>query len=324
VVAEVGGRLDAVFAREGERVAAGAPLASLDARDLTLAVAEAQAALAQAQAQLREATLLDDEIADAGLRARRLAFARVRSGVEAAEVRLRRAELERSRSRITAPYPGVVASLRHGPGDWVRPGDVLLTLLDLERVRVSVPVLETELGLVRPGGRARVLFAGRERWMPARISRVDPAVEPSSRSARVTLQVETGVEAGVVPGMSARARLETRRLPGRVLVPREAVLEREGRALVFVAAGAPGAARACWRYVRVGMGNDSLVEILPGGGGGLEPGEVVLVEGHSTLAQGAAIRLQRDQDRFLRAPPSGDAAPLNRGRADPPTRADCR
>ena len=74
-----------------------------------------------------------------------------------------------------------------------------------------------------------------------------------------------------------------------------ALLERDRRTLVFVYHGVPSGTapgRAEWRYVTGGASNDSLVEILADPGSrALEPGDIVLVDGHESLVHDAPVRL---------------------------------
>jgi multidrug efflux pump subunit AcrA (membrane-fusion protein) len=90
--------------------------------------------------------------------------------------------------------------------------------------------------------------------------------------------------------MSANAWIEAGRLANRLLVPAAAVIERDGRPLVFVARGG----RAQWVYINPGRSNGFDVEVQPDSASGLlpiEPGDSVLVEGHLTLTHDAPIRI---------------------------------
>ena len=87
--------------------------------------------------------------------------------------------------------------------------------------------------------------------------------------------------------------------PDRILVPRTAILERgEGvrRKMLFVYHEEGEAGRAEWRYVHTGRENDSLVELVPGDDPRetVEPGEVVLTDGHHYLAHDTRVRLVED------------------------------
>jgi hypothetical protein len=96
--------------------------------------------------------------------------------------------------------------------------------------------------------------------------------------------------------MYAEVSLDAEALPDRVMVPRAAILERgEGtrRTMLFVYETDGNAGVAAWRYVNTGRENDTHVEILREGleNGMVEPGEVVLIDGHHYLAHGTPVRL---------------------------------
>lgn len=297
VVAQVAGRIATLPVRENDPVGPGRLLAGLDAAEYGLAVEEAQAALGQAQAAYREATLLDDEIRDPRVRADRAAFARSRTGVDAAEVRLRRAQLDLSRTRLGAPFAGRVASLKVVPGQWVRAGDELMTIVALDPIRVEVQVLESEVGLLQPGRGARVSFAAFPQPFAGTVQTINPVVDGGTRTARVTVVVPNP-GGRILPGMYARVSLDAQRFADRVLVPRAAVLERDRRAMLFVYQGQGSQGLAKWRYVTTGRQNDSLVEIVPDTDtDSVKPGEVVLTEGHYTLIHDARVRLTDEAPR---------------------------
>jgi HlyD family secretion protein len=96
--------------------------------------------------------------------------------------------------------------------------------------------------------------------------------------------------------MYTDVRLEATRLPNRILVPARAVIERDGRPLVFVAKGG----RAQWVYILPGRSNGLDTEVLPDSSTGQIPvgvGDTVLVEGHLTLTHDAPIRVTAAAER---------------------------
>jgi RND family efflux transporter MFP subunit len=291
VTAQVGGRVVELPVRESDAVAAGRSLLSLDPAEYALSVQEARAGVRDAEAKFRELTLFDDRIPDAATRAERERIARARSGLETAEVRLRRARLDLERTRLSAPFAGRIADLKVVPGQWVRPGDELMTVMDLHPIRVEVQVLEGEVGYLVPGRRARVSFAAfPEESFTGRVETINPVVESVTRTARVTVLVPNP-QGRILPGMYARVALDARRFDNRVLVPRAALLERDRRTMLFVLEN--GLAR--WRYVTPGLQNDSLVEIVPHPEtDSVAPGEVVLTDGHYTLIHDAKVKRVED------------------------------
>jgi len=90
--------------------------------------------------------------------------------------------------------------------------------------------------------------------------------------------------------MFARALIAGERFEDRLLVPREAILTRDERPLLFKVEDN----RAKWLYVELGESNDDMVAITGVlQGGTLEPGDRVIVSDHLTLAHDAKIKVRR-------------------------------
>jgi membrane fusion protein, multidrug efflux system len=292
LLAQVPGAVAAVRVRESDAVAAGAPLLIVDPADHQLALREARARYARSEAAYRELTLFDERMEDAAVRAERDRVARAKSGVDADAVAVERAERELARTRLVAPFAGRIATLRAVPGQWLRAGDELMTLVQLDPIKVEVQVLEAEVGHVGPGHRARVSFAAFPgEVFEGRVETVNPIVERDTRTARVTVRVPNP-GGRVLPGMYARVALDARRFTDRTMVPRAAILERDRRTMLFVYEGDAGGGRAKWRYVTTGLENDELVEIVEHPDTDMvRPGEVVLTGGHYTLIHDARVRV---------------------------------
>lgn len=287
LTADAGGRLDRVAVRESDRVAGGEVVAVLDASAQRLALEEARTSVREAEDQYRERLLFDGDL-PADVRRTRESAVRLHSGLERADIQLRRAQLELERTRIRAPFDGLVASIEVVPGQRVAPGSALLTVLDLDPIKVQVSVLEGDLAHLAPGGRAEVRFAAfPEEAFLGRIEAINPVVDPNTRSARVTVRVPNP-ERRVLPGMYARVSLAGRQHADRIIVPRTAILERDGRTMLFVHEDG----RAKWRYVATGLSNERHVEIMNDAeSDDVAPGEIVLVGGHHTLTHEARIQL---------------------------------
>jgi membrane fusion protein, multidrug efflux system len=292
VTSQLAGRVAGLPVRENDAVGAGRPLVVIDPAEYEMAVREAEAVLRTAQAQFEELTLLNDEIPNAETRTERERFARARSGLDQAQVALQRAQLNLARTRLGAPFAGRVASLKVVPGQWVQPGQEMMTVVDLDPIKVEVQVLEGEVGYLGAGRAATVTFAAfPEETFTGRIATINPVVETGTRTARVTVLVPNP-QGRILPGMYARVTLDAQRFPNRVLVPRSSILERDRRTMLFVFNGDDRGGRAEWRYVTTGRANNSVVEIVQSEEtDSVRPGEVVLTNGHYTLIHDARVRL---------------------------------
>lgn len=289
--AQVEGQVRRVAVRENDRVAPGGLLLEIDPTQYELNVERARAAVTSAEAMFRELTLFDDRIEDATIREERERVARSRSNLDQARVDLRQAELNLERTRIRPGFPGRVASLKVVPGQWVSAGDELLTVVDLDPIKVEVQVLEGEVAFLTPGREARVSFSAfPDTTFTGTIETINPIVDQTTRTAKVTVMVPNP-DGRILPGMYARVSLEARRFADRILVPREAILERDRRTMLFVYQDG----RAKWRYVTTGLENEALVEIVEHAETEMvEPGEVVLTNGHYTLIHDARVRIVDD------------------------------
>ena len=296
LAAEVEGPVTEVYVEEGDRVRQGQVLARIDPERYAFELEKARAALERAEAQFAEYTLFDDEIEDEELRAERRRMARARSGLSEAEVTVREAELNVERATIRAPFAGSIANMAIVPGERVQQRDSIAEVVDLAQVRIEVQALETEVPFLQEGRQARVtLSAFPDTAFLGRVASINPVVDPRTRTSRVTV-VLPNADGAVKPGMYARVRIAARLYANRVMVPRSSILERDNRTLVFVfEPDSEGSVQglAKWTYVTTGLENENFFEIVPGEGTTmLEPGQMVLTEGHYTLIHDARVRVE--------------------------------
>jgi membrane fusion protein, multidrug efflux system len=290
------GVVEAVLVRENQAVQRGDLLVQLDTTEAAMELAQARAALTTAQVAFEERMLYAGELLSDEERAERSRIVRATSGLEEAEVRVMRAEMELEWTRIRAPFSGRVADLEAVEGTFVSSGSEVLTLVQVDPLKVEVNVLEGELTFMAEGRRADVRFAGLpQEVFQGRVESVNPIVDPETSSARVTLVI-ANPGGRVRPGMYARVNVDAQSYADRVLIPRGAVVERgEGRRQVVFMLRNPdedGRGVAEWRYVTTGFRNDALVEIVENPDTSmLEPGEIVLVDGHHYLAHDTQVQL---------------------------------
>jgi len=134
LAAEVPGTVESLRVEEGQRVAAGQVVATVDTRALEQELAEAQAVYEQAADEHRRAEALFESRSIT-----RSALVDAEAGRDVAEARLASARLRLEKSRIEAPWPGVIASRSVEVGDYVVPGQPVVELLDVSRLKVRSP-----------------------------------------------------------------------------------------------------------------------------------------------------------------------------------------
>jgi RND family efflux transporter MFP subunit len=298
LVAEVEGSVTDVLVAEGTYVRRGQVLARIDPERYDFELERARAALEQAEAQFAELTLFHEEIEEEELRTERRRMARARSGLTSAEVGVREAEMNVERATVRAPFAGALANLAIVPGERLQLRDSIAEIVDFAKVKIEVQVLETEVPFLDAGRDASVtLSAFPDRVLMGQVESINPVVDPRTRMARVTV-VLMNSDGSVKPGMYARVRIAARLYENRTMVPRSSLLERDNRTLVFVfEPDSEGALQgtAKWTYVTTGLENDEYFEVVEGEGTTLlEPGQIVLTEGHYTLIHDARVRITFD------------------------------
>jgi RND family efflux transporter MFP subunit len=292
---ETQGTIVAVLVRPGDRVKKGQALIQVDPRPLDLAVQDAEARLAQAQLQLLDNTIPDSIVTGKAITGERLKNAQIRSGLEVQRVNLEQRKYERERATITAPFDGVMDDIKVAVGERLSVGEEIGKVVDLDHLRIEAAVLEHDLPLIRVGGEAVVTAAAApDHPVTGVIAAILPIVDSATRAGRAVVRAGGG---GVLrPGMYVDVRIEATRLPNRIIVPARAVIERDGRPLVFVVKDG----RAQWVYIFPGRTNGVDTEVLPDSTTGqmpLQPGDIVLIEGHLTLTHDAPVRLTTKAER---------------------------
>ncbi|MEO8478763.1 MAG: efflux RND transporter periplasmic adaptor subunit [Gemmatimonadota bacterium] len=289
VTAETQGTVSEVLVRPGDRVGRGQVMVRLDTKPLALALERAQANHRNAQARYTAEILPDSAATGVAPTAARRAYARGSSGVETAEVDLREAQLNLERAEIKAPFAGMIERVAVAVGERISSGADIAMVVDVINLRVDARVMEHDIPLLSRGGDAQVMVAA----MPGepirgKIAAILPLVDSAGKAGTAVVRIRG--DGKLRPGMYAEVRLEADRLPGRIIVPERALVEREGRPLVFVVRN--GIAE--WVYVNPGRSNGRQREILPDSISGLiplAPGDVVLIDGHLTLTHQAPVRL---------------------------------
>ena len=294
LTARVGGIVSAVRVRENQAVGGNEMVIRIDTTEYALEVANREAALRKAEADYRTRVLFDEELEDPAVREQRAILARAQMGLDQAEVEYRRARIQLDKTAVRAPFGGRVANLKVVAGQFVRESEELLTVVDIDPIRVAVEVLATEVVHLAEGRAASLVFtAFPGQSFTGRIETINPVVDPQTNTARVTVHI-ANPDGRIKPGMYAEADLEARQFPDRILVPRTAIRETDDRRyFLFVVEDG----RAKWRYVTPGMENAYYVELVENQETEMvAPGEIVLIDGHQMLPHDAAVELVDDPE----------------------------
>ncbi len=300
IVARVQGFIDEIAFEAGDQVAEGDVLFKIESAPYAAAVAGAQAQLAQANAELlnanqefsRQQTLREREVASqATLEAAVAAQAVAEAGVEVAEANLEQARIELGYVEIMAPFTGEIGRELFSRGALVGPtSGPLARLVNTDPVRIVFSISDRILLDVRreiaegnaPDLAFRLDLANGDRYnAPARIEFIANEADPVTATVPVRLIVENP-DRLLIPGQFVDVVVGPADPPVLPVVAQTAVLQdRDGR-YVYVLGENDTVAQ---RRIEV----DSLVQGGWAVTGGLEAGEVVVVQGLQRLSDGVTV-----------------------------------
>jgi len=265
VAADAAGRVAATFVERGAYVKKGTVLARLDARSSAIAAAQARAdaAAARSDAELRATELArtDRLVAERALATAELD--RAKSAREAAAQRAAAAEARAALQDksvgdavIRAPFDGIVAERWVDEGEYVRPDTRIVTLVDVDTLRLKLTVPESAASVIAVGQKVAFEIGTEPKVQNEALVRfVGPQLRQSSRDLVVEAVVDNRDRA-LKPGMFATARLEAGE--GTALFVPAAAIKADGatRRVFVVSSG-----RLQERIVQVGerVGDDVVV-----------------------------------------------------------------
>jgi RND family efflux transporter MFP subunit len=212
-------------------------------------------------------------------------------GLTQAEIAVKTAQMKLEKTKIKAPFSGIITDIQVSPQEHIANGRDLFILVNISRIQVHATVLESEIAKMRKGREVSLRFSAYpDKVFEGKVKSISPVVNPEDKTCKVIIDV-ANPEEEIKPGMHAEVEIAAEIHKDRLLVPQDAVLDRGGRKLAFVVQD--GLAK--WRYVQVGLENDEFAEILPSDkeGEGVRDGETVIVDGHFTLAHDAKVTIEK-------------------------------
>ncbi|MCI0330750.1 MAG: efflux RND transporter periplasmic adaptor subunit [candidate division Zixibacteria bacterium] len=209
-----------------------------------------------------------------------------------AELALIRARL--AKTKITAPFSGLVGARRVSPGAFVRTGEAITELAQIDELRIIFYAPERYLADLKAGASVVVstpAFPGYS--LKGRVSVVEPVVNPETRSVKILARVANPARK-FRPGMSANVSAVLSERKNALLVPDEAIFAEGNKNLVYVIQPDSSVAPT---PVILGTRLPDAVEVLSG----LSAGAQVVKAGHQKLFPGAKVFPVPDSG----APPPG-------------------
>lgn len=288
---EAEGRVAAIAFKEGRKVAAGEELVRLEAEKVRASIATLQAELEELTARLeyrmraleRNRPLLAQElISPLEYDNFETQIIEVRAQIAAAQAKLTLERVRLADTVIRAPFAGVTGARTLAIGDYLRVGDPVVTVIDLDPLEISFQVPERLKPRISTGQSVTLrVDSYPEREFTGQITFIAPRVDVATRTFQVKAQVAN--EARLLsPGMFARVTVITEVFPEAVTVPWECIIQTEREVYLYTVE--EGVARKL--PVRLGQVTADWAQLLDTA---LLPGAPVILEGKFAARDGMQV-----------------------------------
>ncbi len=309
VFSKIPDRIERFYVDVGDEVKRGAPIAKVVATTIEQAVRQAEAGLAAARAQeanlrveFERAQRLTNEQAMSPQQfdAIKTQYEAVKAQVEQAEAAVKTAHSQLADATITAPISGVIGNRYYEVGDMASPAMPVVTIVQMDRVKITFYAAEEDLGKLAIGqvGNVTVKSYG-DRVFEGKVTKISPVLDPLTRMAEVEVLIDNSQRL-LKPGMYAQVSVTVGLIKDVIVVPRFAVIENttleriEGQDrvirnyYVFVV----DSNKAYQKKLDVRYANHQSLAV----NGGIEIGNKLVIAGQNNLRDGVAVTIINGQE----------------------------
>lgn len=301
VVSEVDAAVNSLPFIEGQNIEKGGLIAVLDDQLIAAAFASAEATRDQARINYERTK----SIVEAGAGAKQELDV-ANANLKVAEAQFEQARVRLAKTKIRAPFAGVLGARLVSPGAFLRSGFSLstpiTTLTQIDRLKVTFTAPERVFSLLHRGSEVAISTPAYPGYsLTGKIDVVDPVVDPITRSVRIFARM-ANPDQKFRPGMSASVIAVLGERPNSLIIPDEAVFAEGNQAFVFVVQPDNSVLRT---PITLGARQAATVEVITG----LSAGAKVIRAGHQKLYDGAKVMLAGAKPPAEATPPDSTAQP---------------
>ena len=275
---EIDGVIEKIDFEEGDEITKGKRLVDISTKEhrLKLKIAITDSNLADINIKRDEKLAAQNLISNAQLD-------QTRTRAESASLNKELAEISLNKSLISSPLKGTIKTRHIKVGEFVRKGDKLVEILDIDKILVKVNIPEQEILSIQVGQNVEVaLYIMEKKTFLGIVKNIGLEADSSNRTFPVEILVDNK-ERQLRAGMLARATFTKSVDQDQIVIPRHTVLERDQGRVVYVFEDG----KAFRRDITIGLSQLDQVQVVQG----LNKGELIVVEGHTKLTDGEEVNV---------------------------------
>ncbi len=304
VVPKIGGKVEKVYVKVGQKVNKGEKLVKLEQDEINLRIKQAQAGLAAAKAgeslsisQFENAETNLDRIEklyeEGAVSKQQLDQAKLQydvsstesaeSQVKNAEAALEMAKYQLENSLIDSPINGIVTSVNIEEGEMASPGMPVVRVVNMDKVYLESAITEDQVNKLKEGQVVKVnIGAVSKDLIEGKITSVSPAADLQTKAYPIKIELNNS-DYIIKPGMFAEADLPLEHKKQVVAVPLSSVIERNEKQGVFIV----NEGNAVFKEIIKGIDDGIYIEIKKG----LTEGDELIVVGHHALTDKTSVKV---------------------------------
>ena len=275
---EIDGVIEKIDFEEGDEITKGKRLVDISTKEhrLKLKIAITDSNLADINIKRDEKLAAKNLISNAQLD-------QTKTRAESASLNKELAEISLNKSLISSPLKGTIKTRHIKVGEFVRKGDKLVEILDIDKIIVKVNIPEQEILSIQVGQNVEVaLYIMEKKTFLGRVKNIGLEADSSNRTFPVEILVDNK-ERQLRAGMLARATFTKNVDQDQIVIPRHTILERDQGRVVYVFEDG----KAFRRDITIGLSQLDQVQVVQG----LNKGELIVVEGHTKLTDGEEVNV---------------------------------
>jgi membrane fusion protein (multidrug efflux system) len=277
VVSEIDGAVISLPFIEGSAIKKGDLIAKLDDSQLIAEVNRSEALFMQNQTSYNRIKTVVDQKAGT-----QQDLDDATAALKVAEANLALSKARFLKTRIVAPFDGIIGTRKVSIGTFLRTGQPITELANLDEIRAEFSAPERFLDQIKKGAEVTVsttIFLNHS--VKGKIIAIEPVLNPETRNVQVVALVKNPGQK-FRPGMSANVSVVLSKHPNALTIPNEAVFAQGNQSFVFVVKQDSSVSRV---PITMGLQLSDVVEVLDG----LEAGGKVVSAGHQKLFEGAKV-----------------------------------
>jgi membrane fusion protein (multidrug efflux system) len=275
------GILNTVNVIAGQKVTKGQVLGTIDDGGLSQQLGQLENQLALAKTTFeRQKRLWDQKIGS------EIQYLQAQTNMVSQQKAVNQMKAQMAKTRIIAPFNGVIDELIAERGQVVGPGQGLMRIVNLNNMFVSTTVPESYIGKLKVGTEVSVYLASLGKSFNGKIRQVGNNINPNNRSFGIEVSVPN-TENLLRPNQVAKLKITDYTNAKAVVVPSNVIQEdADGNQFVFEVSSVKDKTGIAKKViVKVGKTSENFTEILSG----LEPKTMVVGDGVKTVSEGMKL-----------------------------------